>query len=547
MDEEEPEIEENIISRSERLRRRQAIQNQEQSKNYQRKYKPSPEKKLPRDGRGQWRRMRKMRESEAERERNSWRLFDKEDVANHENYNRLMNRDPDWMVTQDDMEAIEHDQNDDDLQEEDEYISSNEESYLDPATRHQKMIKESIAPKIYQRKFEHPPPLKDVSSQDDYSSNQEEIVSDSDSYSRVSLEEESCSEEENGNDSRYPLRCKYSRGRCTTSNLTKRRKESLNKVGFTMRTRNSKHRQPIQKKKKMARKIRVRKSASQNNKSIKIPQYSFPAKKESKINVDEQPSTSTRLKMVSTKYQKMKSNQGIEGRKYPKRRPWKIIDFGFDDQGKKFIENFESNCYFNFNKQMTAKKVAGSTVNKSKSKKPQKQVVSRSVSASATKSAKKVKSNSKPSKTGPTKKLVRSDSVSKNKTAGIQAGRKIGNKKQQCESRKIKDNSRTPSPAKHGIGHLFDIHHSMLKPVSKKQKSLEADEYMAIRKIAEKEELNDAPRGRFKFAMKKGPAKKFEKRERSREVEKYVKGQPITHNMKSFGNLGWVPYEDEYI
>jgi hypothetical protein len=52
-------------------------------------------------------------------------------------------------------------------------------------------------------------------------------------------------------------------------------------------------------------------------------------------------------------------------------------------------------------------------------------------------------------------------------------------------------------------------------------------------------------RGKFRFAFKKGEksAPKVP-RERSREVEKYVKGQPIKHSCLALSNLSLLTYKD---
>lgn len=537
----------NQVSRAERLQRRLAALTEEEPKKYiRRKYKPSPQKKHPIDGRGQWRKVRRIRESEAEIEKNTWRLFNKQDILDHQKYNTKSFMDPDWRASKDDIEAMNQEE-EEEISEED-GVSSRDEQLQDPVTRHQKLFESNLAPKIYQRKFKHPPPL-EVRSDDDEEESEEEAKSyDSEEDNNSSETSISESQEE---DSRYvkvsSVRQRYNNRRSNTAATFEKLKES--KLGTTTSRRMPTKSLQAKLKKQHNSKVQARVAISRILKSQpqKFKELAIKAKNEKSI--QSQPRTEGKSYTSISKTPKRKfitRHERMISRTYPKRRPCKVFDFDFDDQGRKVIEDLGLNYHFKINKiQMPSKKVAEKKESKIKDKKVTPKARSKSRTSSVAKLSKREPSNTHLKKAG--RPLSKNEnSRSKSKKANPISSKGNGIQKQARRPNKQQEVSGTTSPAKHGLGHLFDIKHSNLKPLSKKEKASISDEYLAIRKIAEKEDLKEKPWGKFKFAVKKDPAHKFVKRERSREAEKYTKGQPIVHNMKSFGNLGWVPYEDDY-
>ena len=72
-------------SRGDRLKLRQNFMEVTKINTDHIKYKPSPQKKIPKDTRGQWRRIYKTRD-----EQQSWKLFDSKDVDSHQHLPSLL-------------------------------------------------------------------------------------------------------------------------------------------------------------------------------------------------------------------------------------------------------------------------------------------------------------------------------------------------------------------------------------------------------------------------------------------------------------------------
>lgn len=535
---------ENNISRQERLKRRlNMVEEAADQRPLPKKYKPSPEKKIIKDNRGQWRRLRRMDAARTEIERDSWRLFDFEDVKNHSKYDeRRLSRDADWAATKYDLDAM---QADEDAEDEIEGQPMTPQTYEidNPVERHNRLLNGNVEPRFYERKFKHPSPIKSIRTESNYEDDSEEEIN--------ALEGEEEANECDKNEL-TGAECKLAQWSISSKKSAKSFESSPYNYS-SLKIAKRRQNQRFNTKQKVNRKIKETISNKSSSSKIKFKkQLAVKAKAPSKRGIIYNQTRRTHISQF--KHQNMKSTPYTEiatseQRIYPKRKPCKIIDFDFDNQGKKIIQEQLSN-YHNLLK-MPAKKVAARSNSRTEQSKEKKPAASRSRSVAPTKPSKLApkitiqKKNSKNTKVASSAKDSRSKPIPvKSQRAVLKSiGKKIDNKskdKTPKRQRQNKNSSASVSPAKHGLAHLFDIHHKKLKPHTKKEKALRSDEFTAVRKIAEQ---TDRIEQRKRFGFKMGPAPKVAKRERSREQEKYVRGQPIEHKTMSFGNLGWFNYE----
>lgn len=488
--EEEP-IHINKVSRSDRLRQRQAQMESIRGQGGI-KYKPSPVKKEPKDLRGQWRRIRRIREAARELDQDSsWRLFDKKDISSHENVSSLLE------------------------------LAKSSSEFVDPVERHKRLESGMEKPRFYDRKTKMAVETLPLAESDDEWQEDEEFSEEEQSDDEVSLHSENSSDSEQLEDSRFEE--ESSESFVSSKELED---ESNGDSDFKHITRNNK---PISKTRRIPHKLAI-------PKSLPVKKRGVIAKKfhEKKVAYKKTPFIQNHL--PPAKISRVKS---IQQEPIAKRQPKKVIDFDFDNSGKKVVI-IEQTPKINKNNltEMPRVKVAG---------KKQDQKKQRSVSKSAPKS----------------KEIKRSVSRKQNKGKTTSKTPKIAKEKQAANSRgksksAIKTTSKTTkatrktqargseSPIKGGIGNIFQVDHRVLKPLSKKEQKSHHDEHLAIRKIAEIEDAKEK-KGKFKFGFMKGPKQNpVQKvpRERSREMEKYVKGQPIRHSTMALSNLSLLTYKD---
>lgn len=487
----------NRVSRSDRLRQRQA-QLEGIRGPAGLKYKPSPEKREPKDLRGQWRRIRRIKEAAKELDHDSsWRLFDRKDISSHENVSSLLQ------------------------------LAKSSTEFVDPVERHKRLESGIEKPRFYDRKTKMAvESLPSPESDDEWQEEDDECYEEEQSDDEVSLHSENSSEskeeynhiEENSSES--------------YRSSEELEDESEEEPEFKKIIRNYK---PISKTRRAPPpKIIVPKGPA------KTTGRRFIEKKihEKKVTQNKISHVSA-SKPVAKKAQISLPSNLNQGERLSKRQPKKVIDFDFDNSGKKVVI-IEQSPKINkkYLTDMPRVKVAG---------KSQEQKKNRSVSKSVSKLKENKRSVSRKQKKD--KPATKTSKISKTKQRGQSRGKSKSQIKTSSKSTKVSKKKQargSESPIKGGIGNLFQVDHRVLKPLSKKEAKNHHDEHLAIRKIAEIEDAKEN-KGRFKFGFMKGPKQKpVQKvpRERSREMEKYVKGQPIKHSTVTLSNLSLLTYKD---
>lgn len=508
-------------SRSDRLRQRQAIMESVRGPAGL-KYKPSPVKKEPTAGlRGQWRRLRRIREEAREQQQNSWRFFDRKDVENHANKESLIQQ-------------------------------AQRATQLDPVERH-RMQRDQVL--VYDRKKKKAVKPEDLSVQDDEDSEYEAGDEEEDlSNQSQSLIED----DESGSSFNDKPRHRKRNGR----SYQESEEEDIDEEEYNYSYEESESLEleedsPV----KPTRKQATRRPVFRANKTTafqglsnltRVVEKKFePVKKKAAVNkVVKAKKTvkhkSVRAPMVKTTQRTISTH--VETR-LPKRQPKKVVDFDFDSAGNKVVIPVDTS---QFNKQilpdMPRAKKAGNS---------EKQTKGRSVSKSTPKPTTVQRSASKTKKISnkQTPKGVSQPKTKKEVQPKIAAKSK---RNTQSKSKTPVRNSRTPkksterklsqSPVKGGLGNLFQLELKSLKGRSKKELKSHHEEMLQIRKIAEMQDSKDK-KGRFKFGFMRCPnppdRKSYLKdRERSREAEKYIPGKPIRHSLASLGNLNMMTYKD---
>lgn len=493
------------LSRSDRLRLRQTImENGRVPAGI--KYKPSPQKKEPKDLRGQWRAIKRI--TEAAEEQGSWRLFDRQDVASHEQVSSLLHIAKSVPAPFDEIDPFDVRKRPE--QEKPKYYDRRLKKPVFEQPQQEGMKEDSPEEEGIQEDSEE----EFAEEQSAAESGQQEQIEREESESSVHYEEEESEfdegieEEEEEQESESEV---FKSKRPVRRQVPTRANKPIAKKRV-VKKKNTKR--VIKRKQKLTKKV----TRQMKNKVQKIPK--------------------TPLKI----HQSLKgSHSKIADKPLPKRQPRKVIDFDFDRSGKKVIIT-EANS--EINKQISSNMVKGKVAGKSQDKKKA-QSASRSCSNKkrASSSVKQAKKNTPktPVKESAlkTRKTLRNPKIAKEKspitTKSVKSASKPSNKAELRDS---------ISPAKGGVANLLGGSHITLHPLVKKDKNEDHKEFFAIRKLAEAEDAKEK-RGMFKFGSKKGvkPHAKPQ-RFRSRELEKYEKGKPIQHSMRILGNLSMVTYHD---
>jgi hypothetical protein len=479
----------NRVSRTDRLRLRQQVMENGRAPAGL-KYKPSP-KKEPKDLRGQWRRIRRITRAAEQQEQESWRLFNKEDVNSHENVTSLLQ------------------------------LAKCSTEFIDPVERHKRLENGLEKPRFYDRQ------KKMAVDELPHIESDEEIEEVEDSFYEEEQSEAVDSEEESLHSEHY------SGSEEEDVQLTDK-----NSYGISVELDDdSEHKPAIKQTTRAARQIQKYTRPLRNivrNQNIQKPKQKVNLKQNLTKRVALRKIKQSRIIKTQTKQTIVPINLHIS-----KRMPKKVIDFDFDNSGKKVVVIEKTSQINKQNLIEMPAKVAGKSQTR-KDVRPSSKSVAKSPKPNRSVSRPQQKAKA-PLRQQKTSKIVKDEPAQIQERSNIK--KNINSKA--VKASKDRNTKDSQSPVKGGISNLFKVNRRALKPLSKKEAKNHHEEYMKIRNIAERTDAREN-RGIFKFGFMKGPkppAQKFVK-ERSREKEKYVSGQPIKHSLATLGNLSMLTYSD---